>query len=90
MFQPLGDRVLIKPLEAEVKTKGGIYIPDTAKETPDQGEVIALGSGKMPEGKKYDFTVKKGDKVIFKYAQEIEVDGTSHKILKEEDILGIL
>lgn len=90
MFQPLGDRVLIKPLEAEVKTKGGIYIPDTAKETPDQGEVIALGSGKMPEGKKYDFTVKKGDKVIFKYAQEIEVDGAKYKILKEEDILGIL
>jgi chaperonin GroES len=90
MFKPLADRVLIKPLEAEVKTKGGIYIPDTAKEAPDQGEVVALGNGKMTDGKKYDFTVKKGDKVIFKYAQEIEVDNTSYKILKEEDILGII
>lgn len=90
MFIPLADRVLIKPLEAEKKTKGGIYIPDNAKETPDQGKVIALGSGKMPDGKKYDFTVKKGDKVIYKYAQDIEVDGAEYKIIKEEDILGIL
>lgn len=92
MFQPLGDRVLVKPLAAEEKTKAGIYIPDTAKEAPAQGEVVALGNGKLREGKKHDFSVKKGDKVLYsKYAgDELKFDGTDYKVMKEDEILGIL
>jgi chaperonin GroES len=92
MFQPLADRVLIKPLAAEAKTKGGIFIPDTAKEAPAQGEVIKLGTGTIKGGKTYEFSVKKGDKVLYsKYAgDEIKIDGTEYKIMKEEEILGIL
>ena len=92
MLKPLGDKVLIKPKEAEEKTKAGIYIPDTAKESKAEGEIIALGSGKLSEGKKHDFSVKVGDKVIFgKYAgDEIKIDGKDYKIMKEEEILGIL
>ena len=65
MIQPLADRVLVKPLQAEEKTKAGIFIPDTAKEAPAQGEIVALGNGKMKDGKQYEFSVKKGDKVIY-------------------------
>jgi len=92
MFQPLGDRVLIKPLEAQEKTKAGIYIPNTAKETPAQGEVIALGNGKMHDGKKHEFSVKVKDRVLYsKYSgDEIKVKDDEYKIMKEEDILGIL
>ena len=92
MLKPLADRVLIKPLSAEEKTKGGIFIPDTAKEAPAQGEIIALGNGKMKDGKKYDFSVAKGDKVLYsKYAgDEIKIEGKEYKIMKEEEILGIL
>ena len=92
MIKPLGDRVLIKPLSAEEKTKGGIFIPDTAKEAPAQGEVVALGNGKIKEGKVYTFSVAKGDKVLYsKYAgDEIKLDGTEYKIMREEEILGVL
>ncbi len=92
MLQPLGDKVLIKPVSAEEKTKAGIYIPDTAKEEKAEGEIVALGTGKLSEGKKHDFSVKKGDKVIYgKYAgDEIKIDGKNYKIMKEEEILGIL
>jgi chaperonin GroES len=92
MFKPLADRVLVKPVEALEKTKSGIVIPDTAKETPAEGEVVALGNGKMKDGKSYDFSVKKGDKVIYsKYSgDDLKVDGTEYKVMKEEDILGIL
>jgi chaperonin GroES len=92
-IRPLGDRVLVKPIEeAEVK-KGGIIIPDTAKEKPQEGEVVALGTGKRDEdGKLIDFTVKKGDKVLIsKYGgTEVKLDGASYLIMREDDILGIV
>jgi chaperonin GroES len=92
-IRPLGDRVLVRPIEeAEVK-KGGIIIPDTAKEKPQEGEVVALGTGKRDEnGKLIEFTVKKGDKVIIsKYGgTEVKLDGVQHLIMREDDILGII
>jgi chaperonin GroES len=91
--QPLGDRVLIKPLEAQEKTKGGIILPDTAKEKPQEGEVVAVGKGKISEsGKAEPLEVKVGDKVLYgKYSgTEIKIDGEDHLIVKEEDILAIL
>ena len=91
--RPLGDRVLVQALEeAEVK-KGGIIIPDTAKEKPQEGKVVALGTGKRDEdGKTVPFTVKAGDKVLIsKYGgTEIKVDGESYLIMREDDILGII
>ena len=91
--RPLGDRVLVQPLEeAEVK-KGGIIIPDTAKEKPQEGKVVALGTGKRDEdGKNIPFVVKAGDTVLIsKYGgTEIKVDGTSYLIMREDDILGII
>ena len=91
--RPLGDRVLVQPLEeAEVK-KGGIIIPDTAKEKPQEGKVVALGTVKRDDdGKIIAFTVKKGDKVLIsKYGgTEIKVDGNSYLIMREDDILGII
>ncbi len=92
-IQPLGDRVLVKRLEAEEKTKGGIVLPDTAKEKPQKGEVVAVGKGKVLEsGKVESLEVKKGDKVLFgKYSgSEITLNDQEHLILKEEDILAIL
>ena len=92
-IQPLGDRVLVEPVkESEVK-KGGIIIPDTAKEKPQQGKVIAVGTGKLDDsGKKIPFNVKKGDKVLMpKYGgTEIKLDGKEYQIMREEDILGVL
>jgi chaperonin GroES len=91
--RPLGDRVLVKPLDEKEVKKGGIIIPDTAKEKPQEGEVVALGTGKLDdEGKKIEFTVKKGDKVLIsKYGgTEIKVDGENYLIMREDDILGII
>ena len=92
-IRPLGDRVLVKPIEeAEVK-KGGLIIPDTAHEQPQEGEVIAVGTGKRDEnGKHLDVVVKKGDKVrISKYGgPEVKLDGNTHLIMREDDILGII
>jgi len=92
-IKPLGDRVLVHPLEEkEVKT-GGIIIPDTAKEKPQEGEVVALGTGKRDEdGKIIEFTVKNGDKVLIsKYGgTEVKIDGESYLIMREDDILGII
>lgn len=92
MIKPLADRVLVKPLEAETKTKSGIFIPDTAKEAPAQGKVVALGNGKIKDGKKYEFSVKVGDVILYsKYSgDDIKLDNTQYKIMKEEEILGIL
>jgi chaperonin GroES len=91
--RPLADRVLVQPLEeAEVK-KGGIIIPDTAKEKPQEGKVVALGTGKRDDdGKLIEFTVKKGDKVLIsKYGgTEIKIEGNSYLIMREDDILGII
>ncbi len=93
MLKPLGDRVLIEPLAAEEVTKSGIVLPDSAKEKPAEGKVIALGTGKTgKDGQKIAFEVKVGDKVLYgKYAgDEIKIDGAEYKILKEDEILGIL
>ncbi len=93
-FRPLGDRVLIKVLEAEEKTKGGIVLPDTAKERPQQGKVIAVGKGKLLEnGEIKPLEVKEGDIVVFsKYAgTEVRTkDGEEYLILREDDILAIV
>ncbi len=92
-IMPLQDRVLVKRLEEEEKTKGGIIIPDTAKEKPIEGKVIAAGKGRVKEdGKFVPLEVKAGDKVLFnKYAgTEIKIDGEEHLIMREDDILGII
>ena len=91
--RPLQDRVLIRRVAEEEKTKGGIIIPDTAKEKPAEGEVIAVGSGKADDkGTLRPLQVKKGDRVLFgKYSgNEIKIDGIDHLILREDDILGVL
>ena len=91
--RPLHDRVLVKRFSEEEKSKGGIIIPDTAKEKPIQGQVISVGQGRVTdEGKIRPLDVKKGDKVLFgKYAgTEIKVDGDEFLMMREEDILGII
>jgi chaperonin GroES len=91
--RPLKDHILIKRIAEEEKTKGGIIIPDTAKEKPQEGEVVAVGSGRLLEnGKVSPLHVKKGDRILFgKYSgTEIKIDGFEHLILKEDDILGIV
>jgi len=91
--RPLGDRVLVQAIEEKEVKKGGIIIPDTAKEKPQEGKVIALGTGKIDDnGKKVEFTVKAGNKVLIsKYGgTEIKVDGESYLIMREDDILGII
>ena len=90
--RPLHDRVIVKRLEEEDKTKGGIIIPDTAKEKPQEGRVIAVGAGKHEDGKVIPLDVKAGDKILFgKYAgTEIKLNGEEHLILREDDILGII
>lgn len=90
-LKPLDDRVVVKPLEAEEKTSGGIVLPDTAKEKPAKGEVIAVGPGRLTEdGKRITPEVKKGDRVIYgKYSgSDIKVDGVEYKILNESEILA--
>jgi chaperonin GroES len=92
-FRPLHDRVVVRRVEAEEKTSGGIIIPDTAKEKPQEGEVVALGTGKRDDdGKLIEFTVKKGNKVLIsKYGgTEIKIDDTTYLIMREDDILGII
>jgi len=91
--RPLGDKILVQLLEAEEKTKGGIILPDTAKEEKAEGKVISVGPGKTLEsGKVQVLEVKKGDRVLFgKYAgDELEFDGKKHKILKEDEILAVV
>jgi len=92
-FRPLHDRVLVRRVEADEKTSGGIIIPDTAKEKPQEGLVIAVGNGKILEnGTKISLEVKDGDRVLFgKYSgTEIKVDGEEYLIVREDDVLGIL
>ncbi|MBU1871874.1 MAG: co-chaperone GroES [Candidatus Omnitrophica bacterium] len=93
-IQPLGDRVVIKPLEAEEKTKGGIVLPDSAKEKPQEGKVLAVGKGKVLEnGTKQALEVKVGDKVLYGKYSGTEVtskDGEELLIMREEDILAVL
>ena len=92
-FRPLHDRVVVRRLEQDEKTPGGIIIPDTAKEKPIEGEIIAVGNGKILEdGKVRPLDIKPGDRVLFsKYAgTEIKIDGQEHLMMREEDILGVI
>ena len=92
-IQPLADRVLVEPVKEEDQKKGGIIIPDTAKEKPTTGKVIAIGTGKLDDnGKKIPFNVKVGDKVLMPKSggTEVKLDGKEYQIMREEDILGVL
>ena len=92
-FRPLGDRVLVKRVEEESKTKGGIIIPDTAKEKPQEGEVVAVGQGKrLDDGKLVPLDVKAGDRILFgKYSgSEIKLEGEEYLIIREDEILGVI
>ena len=91
-FRPLHDRVVVKRIDAEEKTKGGIIIPDTAKEKPQEGEVVAVGAGKIEKGERIPLDVKVGDRILFgKYSgSEIKVDDEEYLILREEEILAKL
>lgn len=92
-IRPLQDRVIVKRIEEEEKTKGGIIIPDTAKEKPQEGRIVAVGKGKVNEdGKITPLDVKVNDRVLFgKYSgSEINIDGVEHLIMREEDILGVI
>ncbi|MHC9542148.1 MAG: co-chaperone GroES [Vulcanimicrobiota bacterium] len=91
--KPLGDRVILKPIQQEDKTKGGVILPDSAKEKPQQGEVVATGTGRiLDNGTKVDMEVKVGDKVLYgKYTgTEIKIEGEEYLIVKESEILGIV
>ena len=92
-IKPLNDRILVVRVEEEQKTAGGIIIPDTAKEKPQEGKVVAVGPGKMgDDGKRIALDIKAGDRVLFtKYGgTEIKIDGVEHLFMREDDILGIL
>ena len=91
-IRPLQDRILVKRIDEEETTKGGIIIPDTAKEKPQEGKVMAVGNGKLNEnGKLQPLDVKRGDRVLFsKYSgTEVNIDGDEHLIIREDDVLGI-
>ena len=92
-IRPLHDRILVKRIDEEEKTQGGIIIPDTAKEKPQEGRVVAVGGGKLLEdGKVRPLDVKTGDRILFaKYAgSEVKIEGEEHVILREDDVLGIV
>ena len=92
-FRPLYDRVLVKRVESETRTGSGLYIPETAKEKPQQAEVIAIGTGRLTDnGETIDLVVKPGDRILFgKYAgDEIKLEGIDHIILRESDILAVI
>jgi len=92
-IQPLADRILVRRIEEKETVRGGIIIPDTAKEKPQEGEVVAVGPGRMADdGKRLSMEVKKGDRVLIgKYSgTEVKIDGVEYTILREDDVLGIL
>ena len=92
-FRPLHDRVLVRRIDADDKTAGGIIIPDTAKEKPQEGKVVAVGKGKVnDDGKVTPLDIKAGDRILFgKYSgSEIKIDGEEHLILREDDVLGVV
>jgi chaperonin GroES len=92
-IRPLHDRLIVKRLEEEEKTKGGIIIPDSAKEKPIEGKVIAVGEGKLnKDGKKIPLEVKKGDRILFaRYAgSEVKIDGEEHMMMREDEVLAII
>lgn len=91
--KPLADRIILRPLEAEQKTAGGIIIPDAAKEKPQKGEIVAVGPGKIADnGQKIEMSLRTGDKVLYgKYSgTEVSIDGQDYLIMKESDVLAIL
>ena len=91
--RPLHDRILVQRLDAETKTAGGIIIPDTAKEKPQEGKVVAVGAGKIgDDGKRQPMGVKPGDRILFsKYGgSDVKIDGNEHLIVREEDVLAVL
>ena len=93
MIRPLGDKIVVEPATEEEKTTGGIILPDTAKQKPQEGKVVAVGNGKVTDdGKKLALEVKAGDRILFgKYSgSEVKIDGVEYLILREEDVLGIL
>ena len=92
-IRPLGDRLLVKRIEEEDKSKGGIIIPDSAKEKPQEGQVVAVGKGKMlDDGKMVALEVKAGDRILFgKYlGTDVKIEGEEHLIMREDDVLGIM
>jgi chaperonin GroES len=92
-IRPLRDRILVKRVEAEEKTKGGIILPDTAKEKPQEGKVVAVGTGRIDDhGKKIELTVKPGDRILFgSYAgNEIKIGGDEFLIMREEEVFGVI
>ena len=92
-FQPLADRLLVRRIEEQETVRGGIIIPDTAKEKPQEGEIVAVGPGRLSEdGKRIALEVKKGDRVLVgKYSgAEVKIDGTEYVILREDEVLGVL
>jgi chaperonin GroES len=92
-LRPLQDRILVQRVEEETKTKGGIIIPDTAKEKPAEGKVVAVGNGKVGEdGKRTALEVKKGDRILFgKYSgTEVKIEGEEYLIMREDDVLGVI
>ena len=92
-IRPLGDRLLVQRIEEEEKSAGGIIIPDSAKEKPQEGKVVAVGKGKMlDDGKMVPLEVKKGDRILFgKYAgTDVKIEGEEHLIMREDDVLGIV
>jgi len=92
-LRPLQDRILVQRVKEEEKTKGGIIIPDTAKEKPSEGKVIAAGNGKLSEeGKRITLDVKKGDRILFgKYSgAEVKIEGEEYLIMREDDVLGVI
>jgi chaperonin GroES len=90
--RPLHDRVIVKRIEEQEQTKGGIIIPDTAKEKPQEGQVVAVGPGRQEDGNVIPLDVKPGDRILFgKYSgTEVKLDGVEHLIMREEDILGVI
>jgi chaperonin GroES len=91
-IKPLGDRVVVRPKPAEEKTDSGLYIPDSAKEKPQKGTIVAIGPGRVENGNKIDLTVEEGDEVLYgKYAgTEVTIDGEEMLIMRENDIFGVV
>ena len=91
-LKPLGDRVVVKPKEAEEKTDSGLYIPDSAKEKPQQGTVVSVGPGRTENGNKIDMTLSEGDQILYgKYAgTDVTLDGEEYLIMRESDIFGVV
>ncbi len=91
-FKPLGDRVAVKPEPADEKTAGGLFVPDTAKEKPQRGTIVAIGAGRVENGERIEMTVKEGDAVLYgKYAgTELSLNGDELLIMKESDLLGLI